>query len=210
MAAGDFLRAGEIGRGQAVDLPEWTLCVLDQAGQVRIPKGSMGSRWGKTEGHWNLDMVDLVDGEPIDSRLTQIGGKSCMVRFTFEGCGNVLREVPVSRVVTASGEEELVVTVFDLLAAQLGVSRGLGGDYPQDYKDDKPFTPAWQEKYTGISPETVLQIAREWGENGEKTQGRNMIIVGAGINHWYHNDLIYRAAITALILTGSVGKQGAG
>ena len=37
-----------------------------------------------------------------------------------------------------------------------------------------------------------------------------MIIIGAGVNHWYHNDLIYRAAITALILTGSVGRNGAG
>jgi len=34
-----------------------------------------------------------------------------------------------------------------------------------------------------------------------------MIIIGAGINHWYHNDLIYRSIITALILTGSVGRK---
>jgi nitrate reductase alpha subunit len=53
-------------------------------------------------------------------------------------------------------------------------------------------------------------MAREWATNGEQSHGRNMIIVGAGINHWYHNDLIYRAAITALILTGSVGHNGAG
>jgi nitrate reductase alpha subunit len=56
----------------------------------------------------------------------------------------------------------------------------------------------------------VIKIAREWADNGEKTKGRNMMIVGAGINHWYHSDLIYRAGITALILTGSVGKNGGG
>ena len=207
---GDFLRAGDIEAGRDVELPEWTLCVMDESGLVRIPKGSMGTRWSKGEGNWNLDMTDLVDGEPIESCLTLMGDETAPVRFSYDGYGQSVREVPIRRIRTAGGNEETVVTVFDLLAAQLGISRGLGGDYPRDYDDDKPFTPAWQEKYTGISPETVLGIAREWGENGEKTEGRNMIIVGAGINHWYHNDLIYRAAITALILTGSVGKQGGG
>jgi len=103
-----------------------------------------------------------------------------------------------------------VTTVFDLLMAQFGVSRGLGGDYPRNYDEEKPFTPKWQEKFTGIAAGSMLKIAREWAENGERSGGRNMIIVGAGINHWFHNDLIYRAAITSLILTGSVGRNGAG
>ena len=30
------------------------------------------------------------------------------------------------------------------------------------------------------------------------------------INHWYHADLTYRAAITALLVTGCVGKNGGG
>ena len=37
-----------------------------------------------------------------------------------------------------------------------------------------------------------------------------MIIVGAGINHWYHNNLIYRSAIVGLMLTGCIGKNGGG
>jgi len=37
-----------------------------------------------------------------------------------------------------------------------------------------------------------------------------MIIIGAGINHWYHNDLIYRACISTLMLTGCVGRNGGG
>ena len=37
-----------------------------------------------------------------------------------------------------------------------------------------------------------------------------MIIIGAGANHWYHNNLLYRAGIVALMLTGSVGVSGGG
>ena len=33
------------------------------------------------------------------------------------------------------------------------------------------------------------------------------MIIGAGINHWYHANLMYRAAIHALCFTGCVGVQ---
>jgi nitrate reductase alpha subunit len=206
---GEFLRASEIERSAGLEQADWTLCVADGEGEVRIPHGSLGSRWSKTEGKWNLDMKDMVDGSDIDCRLTFLGGDTGTVRFRFESDGDAVREVPVRRVATRNGEAT-VATVFDLLMAQFGVSRGLGGDYPHAYDQDKPFTPKWQEKYTGIAAGSLLKIAREWAGNGEKSGGRNMIIVGAGINHWYHNDLIYRAAITSLILTGSVGRNGAG
>ena len=206
---GEFLRASELERGAEIENAEWTLCVGDSAGNARIPHGSLGSRWSKTEGNWNLDMKDMVDGGEIDCSLTFIGHETATVRFSFEADGDQLREVPVRRVATKNGYVT-VATVFDLLMAQFGVSRGLKGDYPTSYESDAPFTPKWQEKYTGIAAASLIKIAREWGENGEQSNGRNMIIVGAGINHWYHNDLIYRAAITALILTGSVGRNGAG
>ncbi len=37
-----------------------------------------------------------------------------------------------------------------------------------------------------------------------------MVIVGSGINHWYHSDLIYRAIITMLMLLGTIGVNGGG
>ena len=206
---GEFLRAAEIERGASLEHADWTLCVADTSGDVRVPHGSLGSRWSTAEGNWNLDMRDMADGGDIDCRLTFLGEETRRVRFTFEADGDVIREVPVRRIMTRAGEVT-VTTVFDLLMAQFGVSRGLGGDYPKGYDSDKPFTPKWQEKYTGIAAETLINMAREWAVNGEQSGGRNMIITGAGSNHWYHNDLIYRAAITALILTGSVGRNGAG
>jgi nitrate reductase alpha subunit len=37
-----------------------------------------------------------------------------------------------------------------------------------------------------------------------------MIALGAGTNHWYHSDTIYRAIISLVLLTGSQGKNGGG
>ncbi|WP_136513088.1 nitrate reductase subunit alpha [Geomonas edaphica] len=206
---GELVRAAQLERSANLEHAEWCLCVADQDGSVRVPNGSLGTRWSKQEGTWNLEMKDVVDGGAIDPALTFLGGETRRVRFRFEGETDAVREVPVQRVTTDKGEI-VVTTVFDLLMAQFGVSRGLSGDYPAGYHSELPFTPKWQEKHTGIDAETVLKIAREWGENGEKSNGRNMVIIGAGVNHWYHQDLIYRAAITALILTGSVGRNGAG
>jgi len=88
---------------------------------------------------------------------------------------------------------------------------GLEGAYPSSYDDeDALFTPAWQERYTGIGRTTCIRFAREFARNAELTEGRSMVIVGASANHWYYNNLIYRSAITALILCGCCGRNGGG
>jgi nitrate reductase alpha subunit len=52
-------------------------------------------------------------------------------------------------------------------------------------------------------------FAREWARTAEAT-GECSVIIGAGVNHCYHNNLIYRAVINALIFCGCVGKNGGG
>jgi len=85
------------------------------------------------------------------------------------------------------------------------------GEYPQNYDDEEmSYTPAWQEKFTGIGRETVVQFAREWASTAERTKGQCMVIIGAGVNQWYHSNLLYRAAIGGLILCGCVGRNGGG
>jgi nitrate reductase alpha subunit len=74
----------------------------------------------------------------------------------------------------------------------------------------QPYTPAWSEKYTGLSRNVLLRFAREWGETAERTKGRCTVIIGAGINHWYHANLMYRAAIHALMFGGCIGVNGGG
>ena len=63
----------------------------------------------------------------------------------------------------------------------------------------KAYTPAWAEKITGVSRAHIIRTAREFADNADKTHGRSMIIVGAGLNHWFHLDMNYRGLINMLI-----------
>ncbi len=56
----------------------------------------------------------------------------------------------------------------------------------------------------------MTQVAREFAQNAIDTDGRSMIIMGAGINHWFNSDTIYRAILNLVILTASQGKNGGG
>ena len=58
---------------------------------------------------------------------------------------------------------------------------------------------------TGLPAHEIQAFARELG-----TRKPAMIIHGAGTNHWFHNDLINRAFILLVALTGNVGKNGGG
>jgi nitrate reductase alpha subunit len=118
--------------------------------------------------------------------------------------------MPVRKVATKAGEVR-VVTVFDLMMANYGIDQGLGGKgLANSYDDDEPYTPAWQEKITGVARDKVITVAREFGENADKTQGKSMVILGAAINHWYHMDMIYRGIINMLVMCGCIGKSGGG
>src|SRR5699024_3502783 len=86
----------------------------------------------------------------------------------------------------------------------------LPGDYPADYDDPKPYTPAWQESITGVNKNHVMKVAREFADNAERTKGKSMIAMGGGTNHWFHSDQIYRAILNLVLLTGSQGVNGGG
>ncbi|HSF86173.1 MAG TPA: nitrate reductase subunit alpha [Acidimicrobiia bacterium] len=212
---GKCLRANRLAPYADVEHGDWKLLMWDETADApRMPNGSIGYRWADEEkGHWNLELEDKVVGGKISPRLSFIEGYDEVVDMTFddfEGGGDVMRGVPVRHVETSEGTVA-VTTVFDLLMARFGVDRGLSGFYAKSYDDeDVPYTPAWQEQYTGIHRDTVVEYARQWGRNGELTKGKNMVIIGAGANHWYHNNLLYRSAIVGLMLTGSVGVNGGG
>ena len=120
---------------------------------------------------------------------------------------HVSRGVPVRRI-----GGRLVTTVLDLMLAQYGVQRpGLPGTWPADYDDPTtPATPAWQEEITSVPAEQVVRLAREWAQNAIDTGGRGMILMGAGTNHWFHSDQIYRAMLVLTTITGCQGRNGGG
>jgi nitrate reductase alpha subunit len=213
--AGQLLRANRLKGYEAVENGDWKFLMWDaNDGRPKMPMGSVGFRWGKEKGKWNLLLKDGVDGTEIDPALTFLKSSAEVVQVKLDDFGEgrtVTRGVPARRIETASGETVLVATIYDLLMAQYGVPRGLPGEYPKDYDDGgAPYTPGWAEKYTGMGRDVLIRFAREWGRTAELTRGKCLIIIGAGINHWYHNNLMYRAGIHALMFCGCVGVNGGG
>ncbi|NQU66449.1 MAG: nitrate reductase subunit alpha [Candidatus Marinimicrobia bacterium] len=213
--SGQLLRANRTSPYKNENNGEWKFLMWDSVtGAPKMPKGSVGHRWDTTQGKWNLELKDGIDDSPIDPALTFLEQNDSVVQVKFDDFGGDTtrtRGVPVKEVITNSGETVLIATVYDIMMAQYGVDRGLGGEYPKDYNDEElPYTPAWSEKYTGLSKDNLIKFAREWGSTALHTNGKCTIIIGAGINHWYHGNLMYRAGIHALMLCGCVGVNGGG
>jgi nitrate reductase alpha subunit len=224
---GRFLRASDIEEYASEENADWKLVMTDGSGKLHLPTGSIGFRWEKEPtGNWNLQLKNAVTKEDFDPLLTLLNNsdENAMVSFsdftdTFtihigktEGksqtAKELLREVPAKRI-KVKGKELLVTTALDLLMAQAGVSRGLKGDYPQDYDDPKSYTPAWQESQSGVSRNIVIQVGREFAENAEKTRGKSLFITGPGIQHFYHGaSLYYRNEAVMLALCGCNGVNG--
>ncbi len=210
---GRMLRASQLSRTQDEELADWKFLVWDyDSDEPRMPQGTVGFRWQQQKGKWNLELKDGLEGTEIDPQLTFLEKHDDLLTVEFSDFGgkkSMPRSVPVRMVETTQGQVP-VVTIYDLLMGQFGVDRGLAGEYAKDYDDELAFTPAWQEHFTGVDRQTVIQFTREWATTAAETKGKCMIIIGSGVNHWYHNDLIYRAAISTLLLTGCVGRNGGG
>ena len=212
---GQLLRAGRLKQYSDVEHGDWKFLMWDEnANKPKMPMGSSGDRWGSEDGKWNLLLQDGKDGSDIDPELSFLETNDGVVEVDLDdfGAGETCsRGVPVRTLVTADGEEVQVTTAYDLLMAQYGVDRGLAGEYPSSYDDaDAPYTPAWSEKYTGVGRDVLVRFAREWATTAIHTEGKCTILIGAGINHWYHANLMYRAGIHALMFCGCIGKNGGG
>ncbi len=195
--------------------PEWKTIVYDNKSKSFVaPNGSIGFRWGE-EGKWNL--LHQSDGQEIDQELSCLGNQDELVsvgfpHFTPNESDLLWRNVPVRKVKNAKNEEMYVTSVFDLQVANYGIDRGLGGEnVAQSYSDSSvAYTPAWAEKITGVKAADIERTGREFADNAAKTTGRSMVIMGAAINHWYHNDLSYRSIMNLFHMCGCVGQSGGG
>jgi nitrate reductase alpha subunit len=212
------LRASDFdgGLGESNN-PEWKTIVYDAKTKSFVaPNGSVGYRWGE-EGKWNLLPKNAATQNEIEAELTCIDSRDDVVSVGFPhfqpGESELLyRNVPVRKLKLASGEEAYVASVFDLQIAQYGIDRGLGGGNVATSYDDEnvAYTPAWAEKITGVKRADLERTGREFADNASKTHGKSMVIMGAAINHWYHNDMSYRSIMNLLHLCGCVGQSGGG
>ncbi|KPC52487.1 nitrate reductase subunit alpha [Amantichitinum ursilacus] len=216
-----FLRASMLPNdlGETVN-PDWKTVMVDaDSGALVVPNGTIGSRWNEAEGRkgkWNLEMKNLADGCDIDPQLSLKGTHDQIASVGFSCFGGeaedlLFRNVPARRVALKDGSIALVATVYDLMLANYGVDNGMGGEHVASaYDQDIPYTPAWQVKHTGVPARDVEIIAREFAQNAHDTQGKSMVVVGAALNHWFHNDMTYRGIINLLMMCGCVGKSGGG
>ncbi|MBX4149775.1 nitrate reductase subunit alpha [Paenibacillus lautus] len=211
--AGRFLRASDLG--DASQHAEWKPVIIDEnTNEITVPNGTMGQRWEQDK-KWNL-ILEREDGSVIAPALSveSQGGEWQTISFPFfdnNANGTFKRLIPAKTIQLADGTERLAATVYDLMLSQYGIGRADSGLGVDEYKDaDSFYTPAWQEKITGVKPSVVVQIAREFAQNSLETGGRSMIIMGAGINHWFNSDTIYRSILNLVILTASQGVNGGG
>ena len=222
--AGRFLRADDLdGKLGEKNNSEWKTVAFDSKTGLVSPNGSVGYRWGE-DGEWNLEERAKGKDTDLKSSLILEGDHDAVVGVNFPYFGGQATEnfaqcdhpdvmthnIPVKKVKTAAGEI-MVATVFDLFCANYGLDRGLGGDWvAKSFDEDKPYTPAWAERITGVPADKIVAVAREFAGNAEKTNGKSMVILGAGLNHWYHMDMNYRGIINMLVMCGCVGQSGGG
>lgn len=224
-----YLRASDFeGDLESPGNADWKTVGFDKDGRPVVPTGSIGFRWPEKDspdhGKWNLE-EKTGDGNDIALQLTQLDHRDDVADVAFPYFGGVVnphftpnqqgadgvlvRRVPVRKLATRGGGT-VVATAFDLLCAHYGLDRGLGGECAKSYDDNVAYTPAWQESITGTPAAKVIAVARGFAHNAEKTRGRSMVIIGAGMNHWYHQDMNYRSIINFLMLCGTVGVSGGG
>ncbi|HET9499252.1 MAG TPA: nitrate reductase subunit alpha [Marmoricola sp.] len=190
---GKFLTAEDLDEHRGEENAAFKTVLLDAAtGQPVVPNGTLGHRFGDAGvGRWNLDLQGVtptlgLDGAPGEHETVEV---TLPLFDDLDGTpGQVTRAVPVRRV-----GGHLVTTVYELMQAQYA-----------------SYTPEWQEPITGITAGQARRIAREFARNAEESRGRSMILMGAGTNHWFHSDLIYRSFLTLTTLTGCQGVNGGG
>lgn len=219
---GRFLRASDINEFSTEKNPEWKVIVYNnKTKNLCALKGSIGYRWDKSQ-LWNLK----YDKENTDPSLSFIDGNDQILSIKFpyyasskyqhfyftstEHDDILSRQVPV-KIINIDGKKTYIATVFDLLVANYGIDRQLNDtNVAKSYNDNVPYTPLWQEKITGIKAHDVITLARQFADNALKTNGKSMIITGAGMNHWYHMDMNYRGMINILMMCGCIGISGGG
>lgn len=222
-SAGRLLRAADLvdNLGESNN-PDWKTVALDTRGEPVVPNGSAGFRWGE-KGKWNLEAS--AAGESCELLLTLRDHSQYLAEVDFPYFGGqpsphfrhveqsplIRRHVPARWLTLADGTQQPVVLVYDLVMANYGVDRGLEpAQATTGYDQVSACTPAWAEALCGVPRDHIIRIAREFAETAHKTHGRSMIIVGAGMNHWYHMDMNYRGLINLLIFCGCIGQSGGG
>ncbi len=219
---GRFITADGVD-GVATDAPKnaFRPLVWDRERGPADPGGTLADRFTpEGEGRWNLLMegvdpimsIDDLSGErevlPTEVLLPRFDLPASETPTGSVGGGVVHRGVPATRL----ADGRLVTTVYDVLLANYAVERpGLPGQWPTGYQDATvPGTPAWASEITGVAGPAAIRVARDFAQNAVESKGRSQVVMGAGINHYYHADEIYRTILALTSMCGTQGVNGGG
>src|SRR5699024_6962393 len=169
---------------------DWKPVIYDSNdSKMVIPNGTMGQRWEEGK-KWNL-ILENDDGTTIDPQMSVLGEDSQWSEIIFpyfdsNGNGTFKSSIAVKEMTFDGRSVKKCATVYDVMRSQYGIKRDGASYVAKGYDDEQSiYTPAWQEAITSVKPELVTQIAREFAQNAIDTGGKSMIIMGAGINHWF-------------------------
>jgi nitrate reductase alpha subunit len=188
---GKMLTAEDLAGHEAEENAAFKPVLLDgRTGGPIVPNGTLGHRFGDSgAGRWNLDLQGV---EPLLRLGVEQGATAQVTLPLFDPVDGGRRETTASVPVRDIGGHR-VTTVFELMLARYA-----------------GYTPEWQEPITGVPADKARRIAREFAQNAADSRGRSMIVMGAGTNHWFHSDTIYRGFLALTTLTGCQGVNGGG
>ena len=220
-----FLRASDFVKGMGeANNPEWKTVAYDETtGEIVVPKGSVGFRWGE-KGKWSLEEKASGNQETrLRLSLSDIKDGISPVGFPYFGNrehDHFARHRSSRRAHAQRADQDAAACrrrnawsprcsiCSSPITASIAASAA--SISARATTTSQPYTPAWAEKISGVPRDQIITVAREFALNAEKTDGRSMVIVGAGLNHWYHMDMNYRGIINMLVMCGCVGQSGGG
>ena len=179
-------------------------------GAPAVPNGSIGDRWGEEgKGRWNLELGD------IEPELSLLGTHDELV----DAAPAALRHAPTatarsccaacrpSASAARSSRRSSTSSARTTASSATPTCRATGRRTPST---PRPTRRRGRSRSPASTPTCAARIAREFARNAERTNGRSMIVMGAGTNHWFHSDLIYRSMLNLVLLCGCQGVNGGG
>ncbi|MGQ7186290.1 molybdopterin-dependent oxidoreductase, partial [Escherichia sp. HC-CC] len=133
---GRMIRASDLvdGLGESNN-PQWKTVAVNTAGELVVPNGAIGFRWGE-KGKWNLESI--AAGTETELSLTLLGQHDAVAGVAFPYFGGIenphfrsvkhnpvlVRQLPVKNLTLVDGNTCPVVSVYDLVLANYGLDRG--------------------------------------------------------------------------------------
>ncbi len=85
---GRLIRANKISKYKDVENGDWKFLNFDEdSGKLVMPKGSMGHRWDKTPGKWNMKYEDAEDNSSYNPLLSLIKNNDEVLQVEFTEFG---------------------------------------------------------------------------------------------------------------------------